>query len=164
MSDIINGIPTTRIPQDLWNAHENRDSSVFHIADPLERYRQVAATTTFHRNAAASKTLGLIDLHFQSTKTFATVLDAVLPTELERHQDEQGEGGGGVWIVTGTGHHVGTRTHQKGGGALESAVLEYLVDHGYHNETDGLGYTYRVFRGRDANGHGGAILVQRRRR
>lgn len=121
------------IPQDLWHAHENRDSSVFYIADPLERYEAVASTV---------QRKNVIDLHFQSTKTFGAVLETILPQKLYCHAE--------VWIVTGTGHHVGTKTHQKGGGTLENAVISWLTDSGY-----------TFFRGRDRNGLGGALLVQR---
>ena len=122
------------IPQDLWHAHENRDSAVFYISDPLERYHAVAASV---------QRKNVVDLHFQSTKTFATVLEAVLPEKLAGHP-------GGVWIVTGTGHHVGSKTHQKGGGALENAVIKWLAEAGYD-----------FSRGRDRNGLGGAVLVKR---
>lgn len=122
-------IPTVRIPQNLWNPHENRDSSVFYIADPMERYRQVCA---------GNPRQDVIDLHFQSTKTFGAVLEQVLPTK-----------SGDVWIVTGTGHHVGQKTHQKGGGALERAVIQWLQEH-----------SYTFFRGKDRNGLGGALLVK----
>eukprot|EP00934_Nitzschia_sp_Nitz4_P008312 Nitzschia sp. Nitz4//scaffold244_size29068//26118//28211//NITZ4_008068-RA/size29068-processed-gene-0.23-mRNA-1//-1//CDS//3329543868//8302//frame0 len=128
-------IPTVRIPQDLWNPHENRDSSVFYIADPMERYRQVSMT-----NARDHRT-DVIDLHFQSTKTFGVVLEQVLPSKLPQHAE-------GVWIVTGTGHHVGSKTHQKGGGALQSGVIQWLQDHGY-----------KFAKGKDRNGLGGALLV-----
>lgn len=127
-------VPTVRIPQDLWNPHENRDAAAFYIEDPLERYHHVMAST-YHDES-------VIDLHFQSLKTYAAVLETVLPQRLELAEQ--------VWIVTGTGHHVGSRTHQKGGGALESAVLQWLADQGY-----------RVFRGKDKNGQGGALLVKR---
>ena len=130
-------IPTVRIPQDLWNPQENRDASVFQIADPMERYRHVQAMSS-----SSSSSTEVIDLHFQSTKTFATVLSQVLPDALQRISE--------VWIVTGTGHHVGSQTHQKGGGALETAVLQWLLEQGYI-----------VYRGRDRNGQGGAILVKR---
>jgi hypothetical protein len=126
-------VPTVRIPQDLWNPHENRDSSFFYIVDPIERYRKVALTVQRE---------DVLDLHFQSTKTFPVVLSAVLPEKLT-HLEE-------VWIVMGTGHHVGSKTHQKGGGALESSVVSWLTHEGY------------VFaRGRDRNGQGGAVLVKR---
>jgi hypothetical protein len=128
-------IPTTKIPQDLWNPHENRDASAFHIADPMERYFTVTANTSVPRD-------DVIDLHFQSLKTFGIVLDTILPEKLQKYPE--------VWIITGTGHHVGSRTHQKGGGALETAVLEYLTD-----------LRYNCFQGRDRVGQGGAILVKR---
>jgi hypothetical protein len=126
-------IPTVRIPQDLWNPHENRDASVFHITDPIERYEKVSASV---------KRRDVIDLHFQSTKTFGVVLSAILPAKLA----EVGE----VWIVTGTGHHVGNKTHQKGGGALERVVIQWLGEEGYN-----------FSKGRDRNGVGGVVLVKR---
>jgi hypothetical protein len=126
-------LPTVRIPQDLWNPHENRDASVFHIPDPIERYNKVSAGV---------KRRDVVDLHFQSTKTFAIVLSTILPMKLSELDE--------VWIVTGTGHHVGSKTHQKGGGALERAVLTWLTEEGYN-----------CFRGRDRNGLGGALLVKR---
>ena len=137
-------IPTVKIPQDLWNPHENRDASAFYIADPLERYYTVA-------NAIAVPRSDVIDLHFQSLQTFATVLDVILPEKLETQPR--------VWIVTGTGHHVGSRTHQKGGGALESAVLDYLMEYYHNNNND---RNFEVKQGRDRNGQGGAVLVERR--
>ena len=122
-----------KIPQDLWNASERRDSSVFHIADPLERYNEVASTNP--RQDA-------IDLHFQSVKTFPVVLSTILDGKLREH--------GEVWVVTGSGHHVDTFSHQKRGGILEEAVNSWL---------DSYGYDYA--RGRDRNGYGGAVLVKR---
>ena len=133
----VQSLPTVKIPGDLWNPHENRDSAAFYIADPLERYHAVMASHPPPNDGSA-----IMDLHFQSMKTFATVLQTVLPDLLERH--------GSVWIITGTGHHVGSKTHQKGGGALESAVLQWLLDQ----------QEYRVFRGKDRSGQGGAILVK----
>lgn len=132
-SSLSASIPTVRIPQDLWNPHENRDASVFHIADPMERYQKVSCGVTRR---------DVVDLHFQSTKTFQVVLDSVLPGKLS----ELGE----VWVVTGTGHHVGSKTHQKGGGALERAVMHWLGMEGYN-----------FSKGRDRNGVGGALLVKR---
>jgi hypothetical protein len=126
-------VPTVRIPQDLWNPHENRDAAVFHIPNPLERYNVVAASVPRK---------DVIDLHFQSTKTFPIVLSSVLPTKLAEVEE--------VWIVTGTGHHVGSKTHQKGGGALERAVVQWLTEEGYN-----------FLQGKDRNGLGGALLVKR---
>jgi hypothetical protein len=132
-NDSFASVPTVRIPQDLWNPHENRDASVFHIQDPLERYQKVTLGVTRR---------DVIDLHFQSTKTFPVVLSSVLHGKLA----ELGE----VWIVTGTGHHVSSKTHQKGGGALERAVITWLTEQ-----------RYNFSKGRDRNGSGGAILVKR---
>jgi hypothetical protein len=129
----VSSVPTVKIPQDLWNPSENRDSSVFHVADPIERY---------HRVASRVVRLDVIDLHFQSTKTFAIVLATIIPQKLSQLDE--------VWVVTGTGHHVGTKTHQKGGGALERAVMAWLLAEGYS-----------IAKGRDRNGMGGAILVKR---
>ena len=126
-------VPTVRIPQDLWNPNENRDASVFHIPDPLERYHAVASWV---------KRNDVIDLHYQSTKTFPTVLQVVLPKKLSEFIE--------IWVVTGTGHHVSDKTHQKGGGALEKAVISWLAEEGYS-----------FSKGRDRNGMGGAVLVKR---
>ena len=133
---IQNEIKTVRIPQNLWNAFYNRSSDAFHIADPLARYREVSASTMRE---------DVIDLHFQSVKTFSIVLSSVLPEKL-RDLDE-------VWIVTGTGHHVNANSHQKGGGVLESAVIDWLEENGYD-----------FSKGKDKNGHGGACLVRGRNR
>ena len=132
-SNKLSGFPTVRIPQDLWNPHENRDSTIFYVAEPLERYRQV--NTSVQRS-------DIIDLHFQSTKTFHVVLSVILPLKLNEMNQ--------VWIVTGTDHHVGTKPHQNGGGALEQAVIQWLIDE-----------KYDFARGKDRNGLGGALLVNR---
>ena len=125
-----------RIPQNLWNPFYNRSSNAFHISDPLCRYKEVSSST---------KRNDVIDLHFQSIKTFPVVLSTVLPEKL-RDQHE-------VWIVTGSGHHVNSNSHQKNGGVLENAVIGWLVS----NE-------YTFFKGRDKNGYGGACLVRGRNR
>jgi hypothetical protein len=130
---VISAVGTVRIPQDLWNPHENRDSSAFHIPDPLDRY---------HKVSLGVKRKDIVDLHFQSTKTFPVVLSTMLPEKLGEMSE--------VWIITGTGHHVGGKTHQKGGGALELAVIQWLTDQGYN-----------FFKGRDRNGLGGALLIKR---
>lgn len=121
-----------RIPQDLWNPHINRDATAFHIQDPLDRYAVVS------KAVARDDT---IDLHFQSTSSFAVVLSRILPQKLRVHDE--------VWVVTGSGHHVARDSHQKGGGVLESAVLKWMEAEGYS-----------VVRGRDRNGHSGAVLVR----
>lgn len=126
-------LTTVKIPQDLWNPHENRDAAVFAVVDPVQRYELLAQSVPRD---------DVIDLHFQSTKTFPAVLERILPEKLQSYEE--------VWIVTGTGHHVGNKTHQKSGGALERAVVDWLVDYGYE-----------FYRGKDRNGNGGAVLVKR---
>lgn len=125
-----------KIPVDLWTIHHKRDSSLFHIADPIERYHEVSS------DVMQSRRKNIIDLHFQSLKTFGVVLEAILPAKLQENPE--------VWIVTGSGHHVSFKSHQKGGGVLENAVIGWLKKEGY------------VFvKGRDKNGYGGAVLVIR---
>lgn len=84
----------------------------------------------------------VIDLHYQSVKTFAVVLRNVLPEKLREH--------GEAWIVTGSGHHVNRNSHQKSGGVLETAVHSWLTSN-----------SYKFVKGRDKNGFGGALLVKR---
>uniref|UniRef100_A0A7S2I229 C3H1-type domain-containing protein n=1 Tax=Helicotheca tamesis TaxID=374047 RepID=A0A7S2I229_9STRA len=122
-----------KIPQELWHACYNRDAGAFQIMNPIERYNEVSLQ---------QPRKDVIDLHFQSTKTFPVVLSQVLPDKLRNHKM--------VWVVTGSGHHVNKNSHQKTGGILETAVVSWL---------DAKGYVY--LRGRDKNGHGGAVLVKR---
>mmetsp|Transcript_14976 Transcript_14976/g.24774 ORF Transcript_14976/g.24774 Transcript_14976/m.24774 type:complete len:723 (-) Transcript_14976:61-2229(-) len=121
-----------KIPQDLWNHHVNRDAGAFHIQDPLQRYAEVCKSVPRP---------DVIDLHFQSTKTFAMVLSTVLPLKLRENNQ--------VWIVTGSGHHVARNSHQAKGGALEASVQTWLEMEGY-----------AFVKGRDRNGHSGAVLVK----
>jgi hypothetical protein len=133
-------IRTIPIPLEIWNVTENRDAAVFAMYDdPMERY---AAVQRQRQKQQPNNALmdNVMDLHYQSLATFPVVLDTLLDGLLEQH--------GTVWIVTGTGHHVGRRTHQKSGGALEAAVLSYLTEHGYSFK-----------QGKDKTGQGGALLV-----
>lgn len=125
---------TVRIPQNLWTASQNRVSGAFHITDPIARFKEVSST--IQRD-------DIIDLHFQSVKTFPKVLSSFLPSKLKDH--------GEVWVITGSGHHVSRNSHQKGGGVLENAVIAWLSS----NE-------YKYSRGKDKNGFGGALLVYNR--
>lgn len=111
---------SVKIPQDLWNQHINRNSRAFNIQDPLERCKEVSKSVTRD---------DVVDLHFQSTKTFPIVLSTMLPQKLREHDE--------VWIVSA----------QK----VEAAVLTWLEEEGYS-----------FVRGRDRNGHCGALLVKNR--
>jgi len=122
-----------RIPQELWNANHNRSPTAFQILDPIARYSEVARSVIRD---------DIIDLHFQSLKTFPVVLSQILPEKLRQYKE--------VWIVSGSGHHVSRNSHQKSGGVLDNAVIEWL----YENE-------YNFTRGKDKNGFGGAVLVKR---
>ena len=129
-------LKSVRIPQELWTANFNRSSSSFHITDPLSRYKEVSASVNRH---------DVIDLHFQSVKSFPIVLGAVLPEKLRDH--------GEIWVVTGSGHHVNRSSHQKGGGVLENSVIGWLTSN-----------DYEFSKGKDKNGHGGAVLVHGKHR
>jgi hypothetical protein len=132
-------IRTIPIPLEIWNVTENRDAAVFAMYDdPMERYAAVQRQRQKQQPNNAQD--NVMDLHYQSLATFPVVLDTLLDGLLEQH--------GTVWIVTGTGHHVGRRTHQKSGGALEAAVLSYLTEHGYSFK-----------QGKDKTGQGGALFV-----
>jgi hypothetical protein len=137
-------LPRIPIPDDVWHAHENRNAVHFFVPDPLERFTAVSSVV---------RRPDVIDLHYQSIQTFADVLLHVLEDRLQLHEQ--------VWIVTGTGHHVGKRTHQKGGGVLEQAVATWLQEQA---ESDNASLPkYTVWRGKDNNGEGGALLVRFRR-
>jgi hypothetical protein len=125
---------SVKIPQDLWSHHLNRNAAAFRIQDPMERYKEVAKSVS---------RCDVIDLHFQSIKTFPTVLSSVLLPKLREHRE--------VWVITGSGHHVARDSHQKGGGALEAAVIAWLEEEGF-----------TFVRGRDRNGHCGAFLIKNR--
>lgn len=124
---------TVRIPQSIWNACYNRPSTAFHIQDPLERYTEVSSSM---------KRDDIVDLHFQSVKSFSIVLSKILPEKLRNHSE--------VWIVTGTGHHIMRNTHKKSGGVLENSLIDWLTSN-----------NYKFLRGKDKNGIRGAVLVKR---
>ena len=131
---LVDSKKTVKIPQNLWTASQNRASGAFHISDPIARYKEVSTTV---------QRADVVDLHFQSVKTFPAVLSSIMPVKLKDH--------GEVWIVTGSGHHVSRSSHQKGGGVLENAVIGWLVSNDYNYS-----------RGKDKNGFGGAVLVHGR--
>ena len=118
-----------KMPQELWVPV--RDAHVFDIRDPLERY---------YRVASRQRSPEVVDLHFQSSRTAGQVLDAVLEPTIAVH--------GHAWVVTGTGHHAPTESHQKRSGVLYHCVHEYL---------DANAYDFAV--AKDSRGHAGAFLV-----
>ena len=128
-----------KIPQELLNVHYGRNSTFFQISDPLERYYEVSHSSNNHHQRK-----DVIDLRFQSMKTFPVVLSRVLSEKLMQNND--------VWIITVSGSNANRNFYQKSGSVLETAVLRWL---------SGKGYEY--MKGRDKNGFGGAILVKGRR-
>ena len=122
------------MPAELWLPEAARVDAAraFAIADPIARYQAVSEPhwkraaqgaplpPALAATVARGGSVGVLDLHFQSTKTAAVVLDAVLWAALERHAE--------VWVVTGTGHHTDRASHQRSapGGVLWSVVHEYL--------------------------------------
>jgi DNA-nicking Smr family endonuclease len=94
------------IPESVWTPSYARNPSLFQIADPVARFRKV--------NVSAPE--GVIDLHYQTKASCRIVLDAVLP-------EYEGSRLGGVWVVTGTGHHRGG--HQAEG-VLFATCKSYL--------------------------------------
>lgn len=139
-----------KIPLDLWTSSNDRDPSLFQIADPIERFNAVNNAQSRVKQAAAGLPY-VIDLHFQSVKTAQLVLATVLPQKLEeisKLSQRETVKAAGVWIITGSGHHVNTQSHQKRNGVLENAVMKWLQDEGYEH-----------FRGKDRNGYSGAIYV-----
>lgn len=97
----------------------------------------------------------LLDLHFQSARTAPVVLDAELAPALRdvargaaSRAAADADAPRGVWVVTGTGHHVARGSHQVRGGKLFDVAKAYLEERGF---------TYLV--GKDRNGYAGAFLV-----
>ena len=41
------GTTTVKIPQGLWNAHENRDAGVFYVQDPIQSYAETSGCHGF---------------------------------------------------------------------------------------------------------------------
>ena len=153
-----------KIPSELWVGESALRSDAFHIADPFERYKEVNRAyardagrmwvpLTFGTSAGGRSSgrsneeagAGVVDLHYQSVRTVAGVLDRILPVALDAHAE--------VWVITGTGHHTNQQSHQRhrSGGVLNGAVEEYL---------EGKGCTFH--KAKDHAGYSGAFLVLRK--
>jgi hypothetical protein len=109
------GAPSSvvRLPDALWIDESARvdASAAFAERDPLERFRLVSAP---HGRA------DVLDLHFQSTASYRVVLDSRLGSAV------RAAGAAGVWVLTGSGHHVPQQSHQARGGLLFESVGAYL--------------------------------------
>lgn len=159
------------IPKEVW-LPSTANSDCFHLfPNPIERFNAVnqhhksylssvmiplcfekSGSNQSHNEGSKNK-VTLLDVHFQSAKTITPVLNRFLSSALKKNDE--------VWIVTGSGNHVGVgHQRREGGGVLFNAVKRYLEDH----EED-LPLEFRM--GKDTSGgknksSGGAFLVRRR--
>ncbi len=140
-----------RMPPGLWLEEVARaPAAAFAIADPLARFVEV--NRPHERRGAAvplsvstcAGSAAVLDLHFQSVRSVAVVLEKLLEPALARHAE--------AWLLTGSGHHSDSASHQRvvAGGVLHGAVREWL---------DWWGYSYHE--GADARGFSGSFLVLR---
>jgi len=160
-----------RIPESLWLDESARCRDGFGIADAFERFHAVNAPYAARlplpltvANAGVRRRglggtasgggggagdggepgagAGILDVHYQSSRTVPLVLDALLPAALTKYLE--------VWVITGTGHHTNTRSHQRSSakGVLFEEVHEYLSECGYE-----------FVPAKDRAGHAGAFLV-----
>ncbi|MFN9981020.1 MAG: hypothetical protein ACK53Y_13925, partial [bacterium] len=106
-SNVVQKEKVKKIPQDLWTCSTNRDPSLFHIVDPIERFHAVN-DAQIRAKQLSSGLPHVMDLHFQSVKTAQIVLATVLPQKLEEIS-KLSQREAGVWIITGSGHHVNTQ-------------------------------------------------------
>lgn len=154
------------IPKEVW-LPDTANSDYFHMyPNPIERFNAVNAYHKPHLstvkipfcfdNHATNNSKGgkvaLLDVHFQSAKTVTPVLNRFLPKAIAVNNE--------VWIVTGSGQHVGVgHQRRESGGVLFNAVKKYLEEH-----EDELGLEFRI--GKDTSGgknkvSGGAFLVRK---
>lgn len=163
---------TVVIPKEVW-LPSTANADCFHLyPNPIERFNAVnqhhkpylasviiprcfedAATRPVKsKNNGENGKVALLDVHFQSGKTVAPVLDRFLRPALKRNDE--------VWVVTGSGHHVAAgHQRREGGGVLFNAVKRYLED-----REDEMALEFRV--GKDTScgknkSSGGAFLVRK---
>lgn len=154
------------IPKEVW-LPDTANSAYFHIPNPIDRFNAVNDYHKAHlstvkiplcfessNGTVTSKggKVALLDVHFQSAKTITTVLNHFLPKALSANSE--------VWLVTGSGQHVGVgHQRREGGGVLFNAVKRYLEE--YEHE---MRFEFRI--GKDTSGgknkvSGGAFLVRK---
>lgn len=138
---------TIAIPSHLYTRDVSRDAAkMYAIPDPMERFIALNGE---------QRQRGALDLHYQSTRTAAIVLERLLDEEIEIVRSasyaaaDKGTPVGRpvVWLITGTGHHTERNTFAKVG-ALAEFVEQYLIEGGYR-------YAY----GKDPSGYSGAFAV-----
>ena len=119
-----------KIPIELWVNDFERPENVYYIKDPMERFtlvNQVYATSRFVKTLSELQ-VKVVDLHFQTINSVRQVLAVVTP-QIDKLKGTKTTG---VWIITGTGHHVAENSHQKkqieGEGVLFFHVRNYLEE------------------------------------
>mmetsp|Transcript_19767 Transcript_19767/g.46415 ORF Transcript_19767/g.46415 Transcript_19767/m.46415 type:complete len:512 (+) Transcript_19767:301-1836(+) len=158
------------IPKECW-LPSTANSDFFHsYPDPIERFVAVNAhhktylegvtiplSFNNHTDASTRRRKGgrvtLLDVHFQSANAINFVLDKFLHPALHKFDE--------VWIITGSGSHVGVG-HQKreSGGVLYNAVQRYLAQ---QERDDSIEFRVGRYPAGGARS-GGAFLVRRLRR
>ena len=135
------------IPLSFYTRDVTRDAAAaYAIPDALQRFEEVNGKR---------RQVGVMDLHFQSTRTAGRVLECLLDAELASVRGaadsaaarEGSKGAPVVWVITGSGHHTDRNTFAKAG-ALREFVEQYLAEGQYR-------YAY----GKDPNGYVGAFAV-----
>lgn len=140
-----------KIPVELWVNDFERSENVYFIQDSMEKFSAVNQVYSNQKflNALQFLKARVIDLHYQTTAGCEQILDAVTPklSSFRTNPDVNG-----VWIITGTGHHVAKNSHQRRGESGESILLTtcrcYL-------ESRGIGFEIGV----DNNGNSGALYL-----
>lgn len=161
---------TVVIPREVW-LPSTANSDCFHLfPNPIERFN---AVNNHHKKYLASVTIPkcfesansnhgeksdrggkvtVLDVHFQSAKTVAPVLNRFLAPALKKNAE--------VWVVTGSGQHVAAgHQRREGGGVLFNAVKRYLEE-----REEEMGWEFCI--GKDTSGgrnksSGGAFVVRR---
>lgn len=139
-----------RMPDCLWVNDFERPPNLFYMKNVMEKFAAVNEVYSRPKFAMALKSLKVrvVDLHFQTINGCKQVLKEVLP----RLQLVDKNLVIGVWIITGTGHHVVKDSHQKktidGDSVLMSTSKSYLISQKINFEI-----------GVDKSGQSGAIYV-----
>ena len=112
MSNVNRRTQKRQIPIELWVTEAEKPENVYHIKDPFERFTIVNKVYTLPRfeTALGNLAVRVIDLHFQTSSSFSQILDRILPRFYAAISQRQING---VWLITGTGHHVQENSHQR---------------------------------------------------
>lgn len=140
-----------KIPLELWINDYERMENMYFIKDCMEKFAMVNKPYSTDKFVSVKRNLKvrIVDLHFQTQTGCIQVLESIVPKLEPLKKDGVVEG---VWIITGSGHHVQKSSHQKqainGESVLFSTTKAYL---------DNIGIKYEI--GVDHNGKQGAFYV-----